>query len=56
MSQVKKLSQSTSHKQRQERFWKKGRRMDKKAEIRKQTEREKESVIGKRNPESPVTT
>ena len=28
--------------------------MDKKAEIRRQTEREKESMIGKRNPEFPV--
>ena len=28
--------------------------MDKKAEIRRQTEREKESVKGQRNPEFPV--
>ena len=28
--------------------------MDKKAEIRRETEGEKESMIGKRNPESPV--
>ena len=35
-------------------FWKKGRRMDHEAETRRQTEEEKESMIGKRNPYNPV--
>ena len=45
------LAQSKSkHKSSLKKLWKKGRRMGNKAEIRRQTEEEKESVIGQRNP------